>query len=117
MWNSLQLRLEQILPLLHVTQKHTLRVRKWNHIILSVALIVSAFRFSAQEYSDPKGWSLQECINYGIAHNIPLRQSALNTQVLKNNSEQSRAAALPNLNGGATHVYNIGKNIDRFTNK
>ncbi len=59
---------------------------------------------------------LQACINYAINHNIGLRQSALTNEVNKNNTDQSMAGVLPSLNAGASHVYNFGKTIDRFTN-
>jgi outer membrane protein len=62
-------------------------------------------------------WSLQECINYALHHNISIRQSALNNEINKNNEIQSKAGVLPSLNAGASHVYNFGKTIDRFTNK
>jgi outer membrane protein len=62
------------------------------------------------------GWDLQQCINYALSHNIGLQQSMLNNEVNRNNTNQSRAAMLPSLNAGASHVYNVGKTIDRFTN-
>jgi outer membrane protein len=61
-------------------------------------------------------WDLQQCINYALSHNISLQQSALNNEVNKNNTNQVRAAALPSINVGVSHVYNFGKTIDRFTN-
>jgi outer membrane protein len=61
-------------------------------------------------------WDLEQCINYAITHNITLKQSALNNEINKNNFTQSKAAALPDLNFGASHTYNWGKTIDRFTN-
>ncbi len=61
-------------------------------------------------------WTLQECIDYARKNNISLKQAALNNEMNKNNVWQTRASALPNLNAGASHVYNVGKTIDRFTN-
>lgn len=61
-------------------------------------------------------WDLQQCITYALNHNIALKQSALNNEINKNNTNQSKAAVLPNLNAGASHVYNFGQTIDRFTN-
>src|SRR5204863_8863332 len=43
-------------------------------------------------------------------------QSHLNNEINRNNTVQSKAGVLPSLNAGATHVYNFGKTIDRFTN-
>jgi outer membrane protein len=79
-------------------------------ILLSLFLIGS---FVAKTQS---AWDLQLCISYALNHNISLKQSSLNNEVNKNNSNQSKAAALPSLNLGASHVYNFGQTIDRFTN-
>lgn len=61
-------------------------------------------------------WDLQQCINYAIAHNINLQQTAVANQQYKNNALQSKAAVLPSVNAGVTHQYNFGQTIDRFTN-
>ena len=61
-------------------------------------------------------WDLEQCISYALKHNISLKQSAINNEINKNNSDQSKASILPSLNAGANHVYNFGKTIDRFTN-
>ncbi|MBK9285718.1 MAG: TolC family protein [Sphingobacteriaceae bacterium] len=60
-------------------------------------------------------WDLQQCIQYAISHNISLKQSALNNEINKNNSNQSKANVLPTLNVGAQHNYNFGKTVDRFS--
>lgn len=62
------------------------------------------------------GWDLQACIDYALKHNIGLTQSALNNEVTKNNATQAKAGSLPNINAGASHIYNFGQTIDRFTN-
>lgn len=61
-------------------------------------------------------WDLQQCINYAIGHNIQLKQAALNNEINKINVNQSKATALPTINLGASHTYNFGKTIDRYTN-
>lgn len=66
--------------------------------------------------SSQSAWDLQECINYALNHNISLKQSALSNEINKNNTDQSKAAVLPSLNAGVSHVYNFGQTIDRFTN-
>src|ERR1700740_2930272 len=62
------------------------------------------------------GWDLQQCIAYAEKHNISLKQAALNSEISKNNTTQSKAAVLPSLNAGVQHNYNFGQTIDRFTN-
>ncbi len=79
-----------------------------------IFLILSLLIFG--DFSAQRGWDLQQCISYAINHNITLKQSALNNEINKNNSNQSQAGVLPSLNLGASHTYNFGKTIDRFTN-
>jgi outer membrane protein len=66
--------------------------------------------------SSQSRWDLQQCITYALNHNISLKQSALTNEINKNNTNQSKASVLPTLNAGASHVYNFGQTIDRFTN-
>ncbi len=61
-------------------------------------------------------WDLQQCITYAVQHNLSLKQQGLSNEMSKNNSTQVRSSVLPNLNAGATHQYNFGQTIDRFTN-
>ena len=61
-------------------------------------------------------WDLPQCIDYALKHNITLKQAALNSEINKNNTLQSKASVLPSLNAGAQHNYNFGQTIDRFTN-
>jgi outer membrane protein len=75
--------------------------------------LLCVFYFNVYPQSN---WTLQECIRYAQAHNIPLRQAGVNNEINRNNADQSRATMLPSLNAGASHVYNVGKTIDRFTN-
>ncbi len=68
-------------------------------------------------FKSQTAWDLQQCISYASNHNISLKQSALNNEINKNNTLQSKAAILPSVNLGAAHTYNFGQTIDRFTNE
>ncbi|MGE0567948.1 MAG: TolC family protein [Bacteroidia bacterium] len=61
-------------------------------------------------------WDLKSCIDYALKHNIQLQQGAVTREINKNNLDQTKAGALPSINLGASHTYNFGKTIDRFTN-
>jgi outer membrane protein len=61
-------------------------------------------------------WDIKSCIDYAIKHNLQIKQSEINTQINRNNYQQAKASVLPTLNFGASHTYNFGKTIDRFTN-
>ena len=79
---------------------------------LTFFLVVCALPLAGQNK-----WTLQECINYARANNIGLRQAHISNQMSLNNARQSVASGFPSLNAGATHMYNEGKTIDRFTNR
>jgi outer membrane protein len=51
-----------------------------------------------------------------LTHNLTLKQQGINNEINKNNTTQSKAQILPTLNAGASHNYNFGQTIDRFTN-
>ena len=61
--------------------------------------------------------SLEQCIDYALKNNIQIKQSEVNTEVSDINLVQSQASLLPALNANASHTYNFGTTIDRYTNK
>lgn len=78
-------------------------------------LFILVFVFPLLHFAQ-NGWDLQQCITYAVNHNISLKQTALSNEINKNNTNQTKASTLPSLNLGASHTYNFGKTIDRFTN-
>ncbi len=62
-------------------------------------------------------WTLPQCIEYALQHNISIKQSQLNQQLSEVNYMQSKLNVLPTLNGNASHSYNFGRTIDPFTNQ
>jgi outer membrane protein len=64
-----------------------------------------------------KRWTLQECIQYALDNNIQIKRQELQTEIAKNDYHQSKMQRLPDLNGTASHNWNFGRNIDRFTNE
>src|SRR5947208_3672480 len=68
------------------------------------------YRVSAQP------WTLQQCIEYALAHNITIKQSELNVELNKQLTSQSAASLFPTLNGFASNNYYYGRSIDPNTN-
>lgn len=91
-------------------QKHSIK------LFLSL-FVFTAFSINAQEPTTPKMWTLEQCIDYALKNNIQILQSELNTDLSKTNLLQSEGALLPSINANASHSYNIGRTIDRFTNQ
>jgi outer membrane protein len=50
-----------------------------------------------------KLWTLQECLDYAMQHNITLQRAKLQLQSTKEDVSQSKAALLPSLNASTSH--------------
>ncbi|GAB4141062.1 MAG: TolC family protein [Bacteroidia bacterium] len=61
-------------------------------------------------------WTLQQCIDFALKNNITVKQQELNVDQNKINLMQSKGNVLPNINGTASHMYQYGRTVDRFTN-
>ncbi len=93
---------------------------------LTFALIffASSFLTSLTSYSQTQlsganstpDYSLQECINYALEHNISLRQSELAIENSLVQLNQAKGNILPTLNGQYSLNSNFGRNVDPFSN-
>ncbi len=72
------------------------------------------FISSAQD--TPKVWTLEDCINYALDHNLDIKKQVLSVEANKKQLLQSRLNLLPDLNANATNVWNFGQTIDMYTN-
>ncbi len=73
--------------------------------------ILVAFHAAAQQ-----PWTLDQCLQRAEQQNLTYRNAQLQADLADKASDQSRWALLPDLNAGATHGYNWGQAIDRYTN-
>lgn len=86
--------------------------------LTAVSLLFFAFKLDAQTPAAAnQTMTLEQCIDYALKNNIQIKQSELNTELSQVNLTQSKANLLPSLNANASHSYNIGRTIDRFTNQ
>ncbi|MFI2742175.1 TolC family protein [Zhouia sp. PK063] len=76
-------------------------------------LFFSAVVF-AQEDSGKK-WTLRECIDYAIAHNITIKSADLTKQSAEADYKQSKLNRLPDLSGAASQSFTNGNSIDPIT--
>ena len=72
--------------------------------------------WAAQPLYAQQPWSLEDCLQYGLANNLQIQQSQLNVDLQQSNLNRARASQLPSLNASATHGVNTGRTIDPFTN-
>lgn len=84
-------------------------------IFISLLLIVMLSGVEAS-FSQNKPWSLQQCIEYALQHNIQVKQNMLNEKLSEATLLQNKAQVLPNLSGSISNSYNNGKKVDPFTN-
>ena len=66
--------------------------------LMSVAVLLASV-MTAQT----KQWTLQECLDYAMQHNITLQRAKLQLQSAKEDVSQSKAALLPSLNASTSH--------------
>ncbi|MCB9178949.1 MAG: TolC family protein [Flavobacteriales bacterium] len=65
----------------------------------------------------PQGtWTLQQCLARAEERNLAVLNAAMDAQLAGENKDRTYWDLLPDLNGVATHGYNYGRVIDRFTN-
>lgn len=62
-----------------------------------------------------KVWTLEDCINHALEHNIRVKQSYLDVEISQINELESKLNFLPSINGQASHSYGWGRSIDLAT--
>ena len=75
---------------------------KMKKILIGAMTLVLTASVTAQA----KTWTLQECIEYAMQHNITLQRAKLQQQSAKEDVSLSKAALLPSLNASTSH--NLG---------
>ena len=75
---------------------------KKKSFLLSVALMLTASVAAQTNHL----WTLQQCLDYAMQHNIKLQRARLQLQSAKEDVSQSKAALLPSLNASTSH--NLG---------
>lgn len=83
-------------------------------IRLSVLLLLV---FVTVESGAQKLWTLDECLDYALQHNLSLKQKELAVEQASIGLVQARMQRYPSLNGSASNVNNFGRSIDPLTNE
>ena len=76
-----------------------------NHIGFVFVLLVG-LNMQAQT----KKWTIEECVNYALEHNINIKQSELDLKLAAIDKKAAIGNFLPSINAGASHSWNIGLN-------
>lgn len=62
-----------------------------------------------------KQWSLQECVDYAVQHNLTVKQQYISTQTQENSVNQSFYSFFPTLNASGNGSFNWGRSVDPFS--
>jgi outer membrane protein len=84
-------------------------MRKYFLLLFGIVLVTS---LKAQDV-----WTLEKCVEYALTNNLQVKQQI---NVVKSGQAQllqDKLSLLPSLNGGASHGYNFGQTVDRYTNQ
>ena len=57
-----------------------------------------------------KKWTLEECVQYALEHNISIKQTELDSQISQLDKSAAIGSFLPSLNANSSHSWNIGLN-------
>ena len=82
--------------------------RTWQLLLFLMPLLVT---------SQAKQWSLEDCINYAVQHNISVKKTELNQQTAEINLQQAKDNRLPTVSGSASANLNNGSAINQITNE
>ncbi|HMI08243.1 MAG TPA: TolC family protein [Flavobacterium sp.] len=80
-------------------------MKKINHIHFIFMLLLG---LSLQAQS--KKWTIEECVNYALEHNISIQNTDLDTKLATIDKNSALGNFLPVINASASHSWNIGLN-------
>lgn len=76
--------------------------------LLLIGLVSSILSVQAQE-----PWSLKECIDYAIEHNINIKQRMIDTENKKIDVHTAKMSRLPDLNASVGESFGFGRSVGR----
>lgn len=78
-------------------------------------LIICFISGCIQVHSQSK-WTLRQCIDYAIEHNIDIKQQEIKVEGAKNDLSTSKNSRLPDLNASASSGFSFGQTLSNSTN-
>ncbi|MGB0896059.1 MAG: TolC family protein [Flavobacteriaceae bacterium] len=77
------------------------------------SILAFAVSLASLSFAQDKQWTLQECVNHAIEHNISVQQSELDTELANENIRSAKGNFLPGVNASASQNFNFGSYIDQ----
>lgn len=79
----------------------------------TIIAAVATFAFTASTQAQNKKWTLKECIDYAILHNIEVKQSQNQIKNLHIERNTLKSSFLPDLNAGASQRFSFGRALNQ----
>lgn len=84
-----------------------------NKILINLLILTGLSTYAAQAQ---EGWTLRQCIDYAIEHNISVQQTANSAEQNKVDVNTAKWARLPNLSGSASQNWSWGRTTSPVDN-
>lgn len=78
-------------------------------VLVAALLVLAVLRINAQE---ARKWTLEQCIDYAMAHNINVQQAQITAHIAKNDKTQSMMNVLPQVDANASYNFNFGNSLN-----
>ncbi|MFB9053649.1 TolC family protein [Formosa undariae] len=85
-----------------------------SHIFCFFFVIIASAQTN-DSTTEPKIWSLEDCITYAVENNITVKDAGLGKDISEVNYDKAKSARLPNLFGSASQNFSNGNTIDPIT--
>lgn len=79
---------------------------------MKTKLITAVFLLLCTGIQAQQQWSLRDCIDYAIGHNLEVQQQEVNRKQQEVELNTSKLSRLPNLNGGASQSFGFGRALN-----
>lgn len=66
--------------------------------------------FSSSVFAQQKTWTLEECVNYALTHNVSVKNTEMDVALAEITKKEAKGNFLPSINGNANHSWNVGLN-------
>ena len=86
-------------------------------LLKSIATALIGTMLSATTLQAQQPWTLQQCIEHALNHNIEAKQQQLNVASRQRSYTAAKLGILPSVNAGASHNFTFGRAIDYMDNK
>ena len=78
-------------------------------------LLAGIFLLVSPNVQGQKSWTLDQCIQYAIAHNLDMKRQILQSDINKEDLNQSKRNLLPSISLGVNTTNSYGKSLDYDT--